>query len=61
MRRSDGLVAPIHLSSSEDGREIACRLDNQPFSDSEESNRRLWWAKKLGSVTTIVAGFGLRC
>lgn len=61
MKRSDGLAAPIHLSSSEDGWEIACRLVNQAFFDSEESNRRLWRAKKLGSVTTIVAGVGLRC
>ncbi len=51
MKRSDGLAAPIspnllHVASSEDGREITCRLVNQPFPDSEEPNRTLWPTKK---------------
>lgn len=47
MKRGDGLAAPIspnlmHVSSSEDGREITCRLVNQPFDDKEQPNRMLW-------------------
>ncbi|MFD0895179.1 hypothetical protein KBB96_00520 [Luteolibacter ambystomatis] len=51
MKRSDGLGAPIspnlmRVSSSEDGREITCRLQNKIFPDAEEPNRTLWPVKK---------------
>ena len=50
MKRSDGLDAPIspnlvHVSASEDGREITCKLQNAFFPDAEEPNRILWPAK----------------
>ncbi len=51
MKRGDGLSTPIspnllHVSASEDGKEITCRLVNQPFPDAEEPNRELWPATK---------------
>jgi hypothetical protein len=46
-KRSDGLSAPIspnilHVSASEDGREITCSLQNKIFPEAEEPDRTLW-------------------
>lgn len=47
MKRGDGLSAPIspnilRVTASEDGREITCRLVNQPVADADEPSRTLW-------------------
>jgi hypothetical protein len=48
--RPDGLRSPIspnliHVTASEDGREITCKLQNKVFPDAEEPNRTLWKAE----------------
>jgi hypothetical protein len=51
MNRPDKLDAPIspnimHVSASEDGRAVTCKLVNKIFPDSEEPDRVLWSEKK---------------